>query len=110
MRDLRKTRGLTQKDLAERVDLDFTYLSKVETDRARPPREDKIRKLAHALGADAEELVFLAGKVPKGMHSTLAESAGVPAILRALADNELTDDDLKRFLASIRSRRGKTTK
>ena len=37
LRELRKAKGLNQKELAEKVGIDFTYLSKLENDRMSPP-------------------------------------------------------------------------
>ena len=60
----RRERGLTQRQLAAAVGLDFTYLSKVENDRGEPPGEETVRKLAEGLAVDVEDLLALAGKVP----------------------------------------------
>lgn len=35
VRELRKTRNLTQRELADRVGINFTYLSKIENDKSR---------------------------------------------------------------------------
>lgn len=52
LRELRKGRNLSQKQLAELVEINFTYLSKIENERldfAQFPSEDLIRRLAKAL-------------------------------------------------------------
>jgi transcriptional regulator with XRE-family HTH domain len=64
IRDARKEKGYSQRELAKLVDLDFTYLSKLENDRADyPPKESAIRSLANHLDLNAEELIFLAGRI-----------------------------------------------
>ena len=63
LRSLRRERGLTQRQLATLVDLDFTYLSKLENG-ADIPGEHAVERLASALEADADELLALAGKLP----------------------------------------------
>jgi transcriptional regulator with XRE-family HTH domain len=105
LRELRKAKGLTQKGLAAKVDLDFTYLSKVETGSAEPPREDKIRKLAAALNADAEELVLLAGKVPKELRRVVTENSAAPTLLRALRDKEFTVEELEALMAKLKEQK-----
>src|SRR5579885_3812871 len=60
LRELRKAKNLGQRALADMVDINFTYLSKIENGRldfAQFPSEDLIRKLAKALDADEDELL-----------------------------------------------------
>ena len=40
---LRRHRGLSQRQVAAQLGIDFTYLSKLENDRGEPPGEDTIR-------------------------------------------------------------------
>ena len=49
LRTLRKQAQLSQRDLAERVGVDFTYLSKIENRRADPPSEAVLRSIAKEL-------------------------------------------------------------
>ena len=88
IRQARKSRRLSQRELAKRVGLDFTYLSKLENDRANyPPKEDAIRKLAESLGLDAEELVFLAGRIPSENEEVLKRHyQEMPALFRRMQD------------------------
>lgn len=65
VRELRKARGLSQKELAAKASIDFTYLSKIENARRLPPRERVIRAMAEALQIDERELMTLAGKAPE---------------------------------------------
>ena len=65
---LRRDRRVTQRDLASRVGIDFTYLSKLENDRGEPPGDKTVRKLSIELDADVEELLALAGEVPGALR------------------------------------------
>lgn len=64
LRELRKAKGITQRELANKVGISFTYISKIENISAPPPREEVIVALAYALDVDADELLGLAKKVP----------------------------------------------
>ena len=64
LRQLRKQAGMTQRELADRVNVDFSYLSKIEGGVVPPPSEKVISQLAEALHANKDELIILAGKVP----------------------------------------------
>ena len=78
LRQLRKQAGLTQRELAERVGVDFSYLSKIESGAVPPPSEKVISRLAEALNAKRDELVTLAGKIP----SDIAKALRNPEILQ----------------------------
>src|SRR5207244_2732679 len=74
LRELRKQKNISQRDLATQVAVDFTYLSKIEGGRLAPPSEDVIRRLAQALDTDENELINLAGKIPKDRKAVREES------------------------------------
>lgn len=65
IRELRKSKNLTRKELGDLVGVGFAYPSKVENERldfGDYPSEDLIRKLATALKTDEDELMLLAKK------------------------------------------------
>ena len=64
LRQLRKQAGMTQRELADLVNVDFSYLSKIESNAAPPPSEKVILQMAKALNADQDELAILAGRIP----------------------------------------------
>jgi len=107
LRELRKAKGLSQKELADRVKINFTYLSKIETGGAAPPGEDTIRKLAAALGADAEDLIFQAGKVPKDIGKVVTKSAAATMLMRGMKDKEFTEEQLEACLRELRKKADK---
>ena len=111
LRDLRKARNLTQRDLAERVatrlkeedrrGFDFTYLSKIENDKTPPPSVVLIIRLADVLEADPNELITLAGKAPPNMEKTLKESENARAFFRSAFDRDLSDEDWRNWADRI---------
>lgn len=56
-------RSFSVRQVAARVGVEPSYLSKVERDEEAPPSEPKIRALAKELGEDPDVLLALAGKV-----------------------------------------------
>ncbi|MBV8883700.1 MAG: helix-turn-helix transcriptional regulator [Chroococcidiopsidaceae cyanobacterium CP_BM_RX_35] len=86
IRQARKDKGYSQRELAKLVNLDFTYLSKLENDRADyPPKEGAIRLLAKHLELNAEELIFLAGRIPERDEDILKENyKAMPALFRRM--------------------------
>lgn len=89
IRQARKDKGYSQRDLAKLVGLDFTYLSKLENNRADyAPKEDVIRRLAHELEIDPDELIFLAGRIPEQDEEFLKQNyKSMPALFRRMKDN-----------------------
>ncbi len=98
LRDLRKQKNLSQRDLAARVGIDFTYLSKIEGGRSDPPSEVIIRRIAQVLEADEDELINFAGKVPKDLKAVLEESPQAVELLRVLSERKLPDEAYRRML------------
>ena len=71
LKKLREQAGLSQRMLAEQVGVDVSYLSKIENGVMSPPSQELILKLADALGADKDELLTSAGKVPADIAQIL---------------------------------------
>ena len=64
LRELRKQAGFTQRELANKTGINFTYLSKIENGAMPPPSEKILLRLAEVLKVDKDELMTLAGKIP----------------------------------------------
>ena len=99
LRDLRKRAGLSQRELAQRAGIDFTYLSKIENGRVDPPGEQTMRALAAALGADAETLLARARKLPRDLKHLVAQGSPEKALLlRRIATTPMTAERVERML------------
>lgn len=99
IRQLRKEKNLSQRDLATKVGVNFTYISKIENEKldfGDYPSEELIRKLAKALRADADELLILAEKIPEGIKKRVMQR---PDVFRKLA--KLDDESLDKLLENL---------
>ena len=99
VRELRKLRGLTQQQLADRLAVSLSYVSKVENQRLNVgeyPSESFVHKLADVLGADENELLVLTERVPPAIRRRVIER---PEAFGRLA--ELDDEHLDRVLAGV---------
>ena len=106
LRELRLERCINQRDLAARVGIDFTYLSKIENNRMAPPATKTILKIARALDVHSDELLLLADKVPGDIQPVITRSPGLPAFLRSISD--LSEDELRELSTlaqQVRARR-----
>jgi len=96
IRELRKAQKMSQRELANRTGIDFTYLSKIENNRIEPPSEDVIRRVAQALGEDADELIVLADKLPSDLARELKTPERVKALRRELAGDFNSVEDFRK--------------
>ena len=89
IRTARISIGYSQRELAALVELDFTYLSKLESDRSEyPPKEYVIQQLAHYLDLDHEELMCLTGRLPERYQDFLTQHHKVmPALFQWMRQN-----------------------
>ena len=62
LRKLRRERGLTLEQLALRIPMSASNLSRVELGSQGPPPDEVIERIAKALDADAAELLQAAGR------------------------------------------------
>ena len=89
LKELRKARGMTQTELAQKTGISFTYVSKLETGAMSPPRQNAILALAQALEineADTDKLFGLAGKIPPELLAHI--DIQIIDVLRSLKDGE----------------------
>ncbi|MCR9211388.1 MAG: helix-turn-helix domain-containing protein [bacterium] len=104
VRELREQREWTQKELADRLDVSVSYISKVENERLHfgdYPSAKFIHKLAIELKADEDELLLLADKVPEGIRKRIRER---PEAFRMFAS--LNDRQIDRLLKQTRAKTG----
>lgn len=92
IRKARKEKRYSQRALAKLAGIDFTYLSKLENNRADyAPKEEVIRNLSKYLDLDSEELIFLTGRIPERFTSDegfLSQTyKAMPALFRIMEGN-----------------------
>jgi transcriptional regulator with XRE-family HTH domain len=92
IRELRQAKSLTLRDVAKKVKVTFTYLSKIENQKlsfGEFPSDELIVKLARALDADADELLILAKKIPDAIRKRVLQRPDVFRRLSGLDDEKL---------------------
>ncbi len=99
IRQLRKEKDISLRDLADRVGIDFTYLSKIENGKVEPPSEEVIRLISKELEVDPEDLLSLAGKVSSEQIRKAVESnPSVGILLRKIQTQKLSAEQIKRMV------------
>lgn len=100
---LRKKRRMTQRELADQLGVNFTYISKIENDKLEVlPSEDLIRRMAGVLATDAEELLDLAGKLDlKQLQQVAKDVPQAGVLLRRIQSGQLTDKQWREIRSVI---------
>lgn len=93
VRLLRLSLSLTQRELAERVGVDVTYISKMENDRLEhPPSLRAIQDIAAVLGADELELMDLTDRIPPLLAPIARNPAAVQFFRHATTTGTTTEE------------------
>jgi transcriptional regulator with XRE-family HTH domain len=92
----REAKEIGLREMAKKIGVSPTYLSKVERDEFPPPAEDKVRKIAEIIGRDADELLALAGRVASDLTDIIRQHPREMADFLRSAKG-LTADDLARL-------------
>lgn len=102
LRKRRIEKGFSLRKFAELVDISPTYLSLVETGKADyAPAVERVRKMAELLGADPDQWIGLAGRMPEDVKKIILEDPeSMPALLRAA--KHLTSEELKKLIADVK--------
>ena len=93
LRELRRSKNVTQRELAARVGVDFSYISKVENSRLPPPSADTIVKICEALTTPADHLLSMTGKVPTPVREMVGNSTAAQQFLQQAHNLDLSDEE-----------------
>lgn len=99
VRERREQQGFTQRELADRVGVSVSYISKVENERLHfgdYPSEKFIHKLAVELSADEDELLLLTDRVPTSLRQRIRQR---PEAFKKFAD--LDDKSMDALLSKL---------
>jgi transcriptional regulator with XRE-family HTH domain len=89
------------RQVAERIGVEPSFLSKVERDEVPPPSEEKIVALARDLDEDADVLLAMAGKVSSDLQRVIRKRPELFAALIREMKN-LPDQAVLRLVREVR--------
>jgi HTH-type transcriptional regulator, competence development regulator len=89
------------RQVAERLGIEPSYLSKVERDIGSPPAEETMVRLAVDLGVDADVMLAMAGKVSRDLRDVIRRRPQLfGQLIRELKD--LPDSAVLRLVREVR--------
>lgn len=93
LKQLRREKNISQRGLAEKIGVDFSYISKVENDRLPPPSADTIIKIAEVLKVPAEGLLSQSKKLPSDIKVMVGSSVEALKFMNAARDMKLSNEE-----------------
>ena len=105
LQEIRRSKDVTQRELATAVGVDFSYISKVENDRMPPPAADTIVKICEKLGVPSDTLLAMTGKMPTSIKEAVSEKPAAQQFLREAQTMTLTDDEWETLTQQLRKLR-----
>lgn len=102
LRELRKAKNISQRELAEKVGVDFSYISKLENDRLPPPAADTIVKICGILEIEADSLLVLTGKMRTETKEMLSSSVGAQKFIKQAQEMSLTDEEWHKLAKGLK--------
>jgi HTH-type transcriptional regulator, competence development regulator len=89
------------RQVAKRVGIEPTYLSKIERGELDPPSEETTRRIAHEIGEDPDVMLAMAGKVSRDLQEIIRKRPKLFAeLLREL--REAPDHAILRVVREVR--------
>ncbi len=89
------------RQVAERIGIEPSYLSKVERDIGSPPSEETLERLADEIGVDTDLLLAMAGKVSSDLQEAIRRRPQLFAeLIRELRD--MPDRAVLRVVREVR--------
>lgn len=94
-------RSFSVRQVAQRVGIEPSYLSKIEREVVPPPSEATIRRIARELGVDPDLLLAMVGKISSDLREIiLARPMLFTDLIRKL--REAPDHELRRITREVR--------
>ena len=99
LRDLRLAQDLGLRDMAGKIGISPTYLSRIERNKENPPRPEIIKAMAKTLAADPDVLFRLAAGTDPDLIHYLHDHPPVLHLLRYLRQADFCDPEIARLAA-----------
>ena len=100
VRSMRNTVGLTQRELATRLDISHTYISKIENlSKNRAPSDILLVNMADEFGVSHELFFALAGRINcEKLLKIARDNVMASKVIRRIQSQTITDNQYERIL------------
>ncbi len=101
LREKRRQSSLSQRELAAKAGLDFSYISKLENDRLPPPSAETIVLLSSIFGSSSEELLALTGKIRQEVQEAVGSSQAAQEFLQSASMMKLSEAEWHEMMSLL---------
>ncbi len=105
LKELRRNKNISQRELADKVGVDFSYISKLENDRLAPPAAETIIRIANTLDIPSEVLLSYSGKVSDEMRDTISSSQEAMMFLNEAKSMNLQAQEWQMLIGELKKLR-----
>ena len=105
LRELRRSRNISQRELANKVGVDFTYISKLENDRLPPPAADTIQKISETLEVPGDLLLLQSGKISSDITEVLSSNPDALKFMFEVKAMNLTNTEWQNLTNNLKNLR-----
>lgn len=102
LRELRRSKSISQRNLADKVGVDFSYISKIENDRLPPPAADTIVKICEALSVPPDLLLSITGKMPTSTKDMIGTSSAALQFIREAEGMKLSESEWQQLTKKLK--------
>lgn len=102
LKDLRRSKSISQRELATAIGLDFSYISKIENDRLPAPSAKTIEKISEVLEVPKEILLARSGKLSDELKEALTSSPEAVKFLSEVSALNLSVNDWNTLTKSLK--------
>ena len=106
IRKEREAREIGLREMAKKIGVSPTYLSKIERDEFPPPAEDRVKAIAKIIECDVDDLLARADRVSSDVSDIIKrQPVGLAALLRTTKG--LKAEDIARLVREAQKARDK---
>lgn len=101
----RQEQEIGLREMAKKIGVSPTYLSKVERDEFGPPTEKRIRAIAEIIGCDADKLLAMAGRVSSDIADIIKKRPTETSVLLRSTKN-LSAEEIEHLTRNVKKTKG----
>jgi HTH-type transcriptional regulator, competence development regulator len=105
LKELRRNKNISQRELADKVNVDFSYISKLENDRLAPPSAETIIRISNILDIPSEVLLSHSGKVSDEMKDTMSSSREALMFMNEAKNMNLQAQEWQKLIGELKKLR-----
>ncbi len=105
LKEARRAKNISQRDLADKVGVDFSYISKLENDRMPPPSAETLIKMAEILKEPQDLFLATAGRLDSEIKDIITGNPEAIKFLSEAKEMQITNNEWNQLLMNLKKLR-----